>query len=337
MKDNYPIDFVVTWVNGNDKIWQDKKNNHVKVKSKVDTNSSSDARYRDWDIFKFWFRGVEKFAPWVNKVYLITDEHVPDFLKIDNPKLVVVDHKDYIPKEYLPTFSSHPIELNIHRIEGLSEHFVYFNDDMHLIDTVSPEDFFINGKPRSSAILNAITGIGHEVIQNITLNDVSIINKYFSKKSVIGQYKKNWYSLTYGPKLLRTFLLMPWNYFTGFVEDHLPNSYLKSTFEEVWEKEGDFLVEVSQRKFRDSRDVNQWLMKYWQLASNNFVPRSLKIGQHFDVTIDNTKACCLYISQKNGKMVCINDSLKDEDYPTVVKEVQIALNSILPDKSSFEN
>lgn len=332
----HPIDFVVTWVDGNDSNWQNKKKRYMPQSSKIDNNSSSEARYRDWNIFKYWFRGVEKYAPWVNKVFLITDEQVPDFLVKDHPKLCIVDHKDYIPKDYLPTFSSHPIELNIHRIKGLSEHFVYFNDDMHIINSVSPDDFFKDGKPLSSAILNAITGVGHEVIQNITLNDVSIINKYFNKKNVLFSNKSNWFSLKNGPKLLRTFLLMPWNYFPGFVEDHLPNSYLKSTFESVWDKEGDFLHEVSQRKFRDSKDVNQWLMKYWQLASNNFITRSPKIGLHFDVEASNADACCQFITQKRGKMICINDSLKNEDYLTVVNKIQESLDFILPEKSSFE-
>ncbi|WP_331836427.1 hypothetical protein [Erysipelothrix piscisicarius] len=74
---------------------------------------------------------------WVNNVYLITYGHLPDFLNVDHPKLKIINHTDYIPSDYLPTFSSHTIELNMHRIEGLSEHFVYFNDDMFLNQPMS--------------------------------------------------------------------------------------------------------------------------------------------------------------------------------------------------------
>ena len=106
-----------------------------------------DARYRDWETLRYWFRGVEKFAPWVNKIYFVTCGHVPSWLNLDADKLVHVKHSDYIPEEYLPTFSSHPIELNVNRIRGLSEHFVYFNDDTFLCRSIPKEIFYRDGKP----------------------------------------------------------------------------------------------------------------------------------------------------------------------------------------------
>ena len=107
-------------------------------------------RYREWDTLRYWFRAVEKYAPWVNQVYFVTCGHVPKWLNMDAPKLHFVRHQDYIPEQYLPTFSSHPIELNLHRIEGLSEHFVYFNDDFYLTAPVQETDFFVNGLPCDS-------------------------------------------------------------------------------------------------------------------------------------------------------------------------------------------
>lgn len=93
-------------------------------------------------ILQYWFRGVEKFAPWVNRIYFVTWGHIPSWLNLSHPKLKVVRHEEFIPTDYLPTFSSHPIELNLHRIKGLSERFVYFNDDTFLIRPVLQEDFF---------------------------------------------------------------------------------------------------------------------------------------------------------------------------------------------------
>ena len=92
------------WVDGNDPEWQKEKNNY----DKKDNADGSIVRYRDWDLLQYWFRGVEKFAPWVNKVYFITWGHLPKWLDTSNPKLVIVNHKDYIPEEYLPTFSANP-------------------------------------------------------------------------------------------------------------------------------------------------------------------------------------------------------------------------------------
>ena len=83
----------------------------------------------------------------MGKPYLFYNMGTYTWLNTENPKLTVVNHKDYIPEEYLPTFSSHPIELNLHRIKGLSEQFVYFNDDTFIINAMQPEDFFKKGLP----------------------------------------------------------------------------------------------------------------------------------------------------------------------------------------------
>ena len=132
-----PIDFVMIWVDGNDPEWQKEK---AKYDERVVTTANSEVRYRDWDNLQYWFRAVEKFAPWVNKIHFVTWGHLPPWLDTSNPKLHVVNHKDFIPEEYLPTFSSHTIELNLHRIEGLAERFVYFNDDTFLM-APTPEGY----------------------------------------------------------------------------------------------------------------------------------------------------------------------------------------------------
>ena len=116
------VDFVIIWVDGNDEQWQKEK-----AKDSPDKNTDyRNIRYRDWDNLQYWFRGVEKFTPWVNKVHFVTCGHLPKWLNTNNPKLNIVKHSDFIPEKYLPTFSANPIELNIHRIKDLSEKFVFF-------------------------------------------------------------------------------------------------------------------------------------------------------------------------------------------------------------------
>ena len=119
------IDFIIPWVDGSDPEWLSSYNRYAPAEKRI---SHADAeRYRDWGLLRYWFRGVEKFTPWVRKIHFVTCGQLPDWLNLNAPKLNYVKHEDYIPKEYLPVFSSHPIELNMHRIEGLSEKFVYFN------------------------------------------------------------------------------------------------------------------------------------------------------------------------------------------------------------------
>lgn len=144
-------------------------------------------RYRDWDNLKYWFRGVERYAPWVNKIYFVTCGQIPEWLNTENPKLVCINHSDYMKEEYLPTFSSHPIELNLYRIGDLSEKVVYFNDDMFLINKVKPEDFFVNDKPVYTPILHAVLPLAtsnSEIMSHIYINMVTAINRNFSKKKV---------------------------------------------------------------------------------------------------------------------------------------------------------
>ena len=91
------IDFVILWVDGSDKEWLNEKNKYSNEKIDVVNDAK---RYRDYDLLKYWFRGVEQNAPWVNKIHLVTYGHLPKWLDTTHPKLNIVNHKDFIPAEY---------------------------------------------------------------------------------------------------------------------------------------------------------------------------------------------------------------------------------------------
>ncbi|MDR3191116.1 MAG: capsule biosynthesis protein CapG, partial [Lactobacillaceae bacterium] len=147
------IDFVVTYIDGTDEEWLAKRNLAKGIKNEA---GNGEDRYRQWDNFKYWFRGVEKFAPWVNKVYLVTDTKIPEWLNVNHEKLVILRQEDFMPVELLPTFNSISIEFFFDKIPGLAEQFVYFNDDMYLTKPTSPTDFFVEGKPREFGLLGTI-------------------------------------------------------------------------------------------------------------------------------------------------------------------------------------
>lgn len=322
------IDFVVMWVDGNDPVWRAEKEKYSNNPKKNKNSDLSEVRYRDWENLEIWVQNALKFAPWVHNIFVITANQKPDFLD-KYEKVVHVNHSDYIPYEYLPTFNSHTIELNIHRIENLSEQFVLFNDDMFLIDQVTPEDFFVNGKPKDVYASNVVAGIGlTETIQNITLNDVSLINKYFSKRKGFKKNLSKWLSFKNGPYILRTLILMPWSFYTGFYEPHVANSYLKSTFETVWEKEKDKLVETCNHRFRHIGDVNQWLMRYWQLAEGLAVNRTYKFGKMFAVSDESEAKCIEWILKQKSCIVCINDLDSISDFEKTKRNINKALTEI---------
>ena len=112
---NDKIDFVILWVDGNDEKWLKQKNGYLGIKGDSNVN-----RFRDCQNLQYLFRGIEKHAPWVNKIFFITWGHLPKWLDVNNKKLEIVKHEEFIPKEYLPTFNSNVIEMNLFRIKNLS-------------------------------------------------------------------------------------------------------------------------------------------------------------------------------------------------------------------------
>lgn len=295
---------------------------------------ASPARYRDWDNLRYWFRAVEMFAPWVNNIWFVTWGHLPEWMNTRCPKLHIINHRDYIPSQYLPTFSANPIELNLHRIEGLAEQFVYFNDDMFLGRELSPERFFRRGLPCDIARLSIIRP-GN--VAHIVLNDINVINRRYSKNDVIGLNPFKWFAPRYGMRnLLKTLSLMPWSTFAGLKDTHMPQPYLKSTFEKMWKQERDLLDATCRNRFRSALDVNQWLMRYEQLASGEFTATGdgdTKLDELGDKSIDEITH---YIRKRKFAMFCLNDSNEIEDFETVKNKLNEAFAEVFNEKSRYE-
>ncbi|WP_313467728.1 Stealth CR1 domain-containing protein [Streptococcus parasuis] len=331
------IDFVVMWVDGNDPEWQKEK-----AKYTVDSNADGSIyRYRDFGLLKYWFRGIEKFAPWANNIFFVTWGHVPEWLDLSNPKLKIVNHSDYIPAEYLPTFSANTIENNLHRIEGLSENFVLFNDDFYLINYVDETDFFKNGKPMDTVALNVQCPQKSLVSRYFGINNTAIINDHFDFKKSLKENFWKWFSFKNGKPMLRSIILKSCPRFPGFWQHHLATSFCKSTFEEVWSNEYETLNQTSTHRFRESTDVNQWLFKDWQIAAGNFEVRSIKFGEAFYIDRDGIASIqskiTNYIVKQKGKMIAINDGeMTDTEFENLVADLTNSFNKILPEKSSFE-
>ena len=328
------IDFVITWVDGGDKAWRQQK-------AQYDPSVGSDddeVRYRDWDLLRYWFRGVEKYAPWVRKIHFITWGHLPSWLDTNHPKLHIVRHEDYIPQEYLPVFNSNLLEIYMHKIEGLSEKFVYFNDDFFVINHTKPEDFFVNGKPCDMlAFQPVVANPKNPVMSHLYLNNTLTLCKYFNKRENVKKYPGNYFKLGY-PALyfFYNILELAFPLYTGFFTPHNPSPFCKSTFEEVWEKEHEQLEAMSKNRFRDNTDLTPYLFREWQKLSNNFHPKNvMKDFGYFNVANENKKLVETITKQKK-KMICINDAQVDADFEELKKELQSAFMQILPEVSSFE-
>ena len=330
------IDIVILWVDGNDPAWLDQKQRYLPPSSS-DCNSIN--RYRDWGLLPWWFRSIEGFAPWVRTIHFVTWGHVPAFLKQNHPKLHIVNHQDFIPVEYLPTFSSHAIEMNIHRIPGLAEHFIYFNDDMFLLRPVEEQNFFRNGLPCTCGTEVPWQFSGHIGIwEHAVANNLGVINRHFPKKETLYSHGKKYIDRCYPWKdNLRTMLLQRLypDYFTGFRNLHAPAPYLKETFHQVWNAESKLLHRTCLNKFRCPTDINQWVCLWWQVASGQFspyMPDNLVSGI-YESTIDSLCRC---IQNQEHSMLCLNDSEETVDFDLLSSRLQHAFQSILPNKSSYE-
>lgn len=332
MKD-ISIDFVVPWVDGADKSWQKEFKKYRNDDLACDTTLK---RYRDWDLMKYWFRCIEINAPWVNKIYFITWGHIPEWLNVNHPKIEVINHKEYIPIDNLPVFNANPIEVNLHRIKNLSEHFVYFNDDMFLINKVSKKDFFVNGLPCDTAV--EYPNIHEsEVIGSMNVNNICAINRNFNKRKIIKNNFFKWFNPSYGVLNASTLSLILYKRFAGIYGNHLPQPFLKSTFNDVWSSEPEVLELTSKSKFRSRTDVSQHLFKSWQLCSGKFHPINIrKLGRIFTVCADNYNEAADYIINSGKKMVCINDEFEDEIEFDYAKKKIIESFELLTKKSSFE-
>lgn len=328
------IDFVIAWVDGNDPEWRKERDCYRHPDAHTD---SRDIRYRDWDNLVFFFRSVERFAPWVNMIHFVTYGHLPKWLNTEHPKINIVKHADFIPAEYLPVFNANPIEMNLHRISGLTEQFVYFNDDMLLLKPCKQQDFFVDGLPCDIGVMNAHIS-DREMGNHIEVADMDIINAHFHKKDVLKKSIKKWFNLKYKRELIRNFCLLPWNEFPGLLHQHIPTSFLKSTFETVWNLEEDALKETCRHRFRNSLDLNQWLFEDWQRCSGQFVPRDANAGRSFAFTEDQAKNEQLFkmIKEQKYKLICLNDMVLDDSFEAVKAKLVETLETVFPEKSSFE-
>ena len=330
------IDFVILWVDGSDPEWLKEKS---KYEIKWGDDSDTVNRYRDWNLLHYWFRAVEEFTPWVRKIHLVTWGHVPVFLNLEAPKLHIVRHEEFIPQKYLPTFSSHAIEMNIHRIPGLAERFVYFNDDMFLLRSFQPEEFFKNGLPCTYGGEVPIEIIGNIGIwQHAAVNDLGIVNAHFSKREAVAKYGKKYRNKCYRWKdNIRTLALEKLypDYFTGFKNIHAPAAYLKSTFQAIWNAEPEKLDSTCNDKFRTSNNVNQWVALWWQVASGQFSP-ALIDNLVMKITNDTIDELCDVIERQSHDYICLNDPEEEIDFQKLSRRLGKSFKTILPEKSQFE-
>ena len=320
------IDFVITWVDGNDPAWQQDKQKYTAVNADVRVN-----RYRDWDQLQYWFRAVEKYAPWVNKIHFVTWGHVPGWLDTTNPKLNIVKHADFIPEEYLPVFSSNAIEVHLHRIPGLSPQFVYFCDDFYLMQPCKPTDFFKNGKPVDMAELIPIQPHHGEMYYYHQYNDYSLYRQYVTTKLLIKNIFK-YVNLRYGSIAFSNLLHIAAHNIC-FASRHVCIPLLKSTMERMWEAHPEQLIKTAQSRFRQITDQSPDLFRGYQFVTGNFTPRKISSLVVPSERPEDVKRC---IEGGRHKFFCLSDVSSEQMFEEHKDAINASFEKVFPERCSFE-
>ena len=292
------IDYVVTYVDSSKPIWRRQYEEACsKVNRRADLNSN---RYRDWDTLLYIMRGIDCYMPFIRNVYVVVSDEsqVPSWLT----GVKVITHRGIIPVKYLPTFNSTCIELFLYRIPGLSERFIYGNDDMIPIDELTEEDFY--GKyPK-------------------------LLWKERFYHDEMNMYRHHLHN---GDNLAR--------YLSGHCErndiyiktGHNLNPMLKSTWEYLWER-GFRTLESSISKFRQYNNINQDLCAFYQIHSGQ-VEESERRTRYME--FEDMGKVDDFIRNTDAQLICLNDS-KSKDYERDREIVEKALEYRLPNKSRFE-
>lgn len=140
-RDLGPIDVVYTWVDDDDPKWRASRDRHRP--SEALPSGASDERFEDRDELRYSLRSLHLHAPFVRNIFIVTDGQRPEWLDTSDPRISLVDHREIFPDpSVLPVFNSHAIEACLHRIPGLAERYLYFNDDVLLGREVSPHDLY---------------------------------------------------------------------------------------------------------------------------------------------------------------------------------------------------
>lgn len=226
----FSIDVVFTWVNDNDFKWQNKYKKYKDVDlDNYGQYATDNARFNNHNELYYSIQGVKKNIPWVRHIYIVTDDQKPEWLD-EFDCVSIIDHKDIIPDKFLPTFNSHVIEAYLHKISGLSEHFIYFNDDVFVARPLYPGHFFKNEKITSLFLSQkSLSTMKSRGVVTPTLS------ASFNTKKIL-KYK-----------------------FDDEIDTPLVHTYVplrKSMFEEVWCIYSDEINTFLINKFRSNNDLN---------------------------------------------------------------------------------
>ena len=291
------MDAVITYVNGNDPLWQQDYAAAV-------GGAALKKRYRDYGTLKYLLRGIEKHMPFVRNVYLVVsrESQVPDW--IDPAQVHIVYHRDIMPASALPTFNSTAIEMFIHRIPDLDEQYLYFNDDMFPLQDCAPEDFFQDGR-------GAMGFSRHVLVNNLFRMQVRNCSRLAQE--------------TLGLKPTRRFVR----------PQHICSPMLKSVCERVSAQQ-EARIRASLTPLRAPCNLSQYFFLDCMYFGGQATNRRIS-NKHISLGSWSLRRIDAYLRNPERKMACINDVRMPEERSEAVRALlRTRFDALFPAKSRFE-
>lgn len=313
MEKYFPVDIVYTWVDGNDPDWQRRHSAFTGI-TPVGNDVDCKGRYADNDELKYSLRSVEKYAPWIRHIFIVTDNQTPAWLDTANPRVTIVDHKEILPPEALPCFNAQVIEHFIHDIPGLSEHFIYSNDDMFFNREVSRETFYT---PAGLPIMRML----RSPLRRLTL---WLKDRFLSKP--LSHYNAG---------MLNASRLVSQKYGKYFCEKshHNIDGYLKSDYRHVTDIFLDEITPTLVNHIGADNDIQRMLYNYVPLATGRAYKEYVDKHTSFMLRIHKHDHYAR-MEKYNPIFFCLNDSqYASDDDRARAREY---LERRFPEKSQFE-
>lgn len=294
------MDYVLPFVDCNDPVWQNQYRACLGP-------SMDKARYRPFDTLRYAFRSIAVNMPWIDRIVLIVsaDTQVPAWVNRENVQIVT--HSEFIPGRYLPTFNSSAIESYMWRIEGISERFVYGNDDFFALRPLKETDFFENDLPR----LTFEESDFH--IQNLFRRCCR--NGMNMAADAAGVMRSDPY-----------LLLKP---------QHCMKGMRVQSMKEVGKRCEPFIGDTMTIT-RHWDNITGYLYQYYEYYKGSFKPFSVPYKY---IRISNDyKAVLGAIKGQKTSILCINDAgeLDEENYSQACEDLAKAFEEILPDGCKYE-
>ncbi|MCU1513767.1 MAG: sugar phosphotransferase [Microbacteriaceae bacterium] len=296
---DFDIDIVFSWVDGASIEWQRARARRMKSYV-VGEGDDSHARFRQLDELKYALRSVHLFAPWIRNIYIVTDSPRPDWLD-DHPKVTIVPSEQFFEDtSVLPTHNSHAVESQLQNIPGLSEHFLYSNDDMFFGRPVGPEMFFSSGGV--SRFIEATTriGLGDPNQQRSGFENAARVNRALLRDR-------------FG-KLITRHL------------EHTPVPMRKSVVRELEAEFPEDFARTAASTFRSATDVSvtNSLYHYFALLTGRAVLETQAKVRYVDTTArSGLVAMDKLVARRNVDLFCLNDGsfpeISDEDRADAVR------------------